>query len=205
MKTKKIVLFDFDGVLVDSFELSYQAAREAGAPVTRERQRKLFEGNLFESLKGLKNLSADHEEQYYKTYTPRLFETAPMEGIAEVLEELGEVYQLVLVSSTISSPIQGYLGMHGLARHFDWVMGGDVHKSKTVKIQMVLKEYKAKSGDCVFITDTLGDMREAAKCEVRSIGVTWGFHEKERLQKGDFFALVDRMEDLPPAVHSFFA
>jgi len=60
---RKIVLFDFDGVIVDSFELSYQTAKEVGSPLTREQQRKLFEGNLFKALEKVKNLSADHEQQ----------------------------------------------------------------------------------------------------------------------------------------------
>lgn len=32
----------------------------------------------------------------------------------------------------------------------------------------------------------------------------WGFHERERVEKGDFFALVDSVEELIPAVQSFF-
>jgi len=70
---------------------------------------------------------------------------------------------------------------------------------------MVLREYKAKPEDCVFITDTLGDMREAARCGVWSIGVTWGFHERERLEKGNFFAIVDKIEELSLTVQSFFS
>ena len=62
-------------------------------------------------------------------------------------------------------------------------MGGDIHRSKVAKIQMILKKHGIKPAEAIFITDTLGDMREAIKCGVLSIGVTWGFHEKERLQK----------------------
>ena len=202
---KKIVLFDFDGVIVDSFDISYQAASKIHPELTREKQKDLFNGNIYdaEGEMGEKNTSPANEV-FFAEYVPRLFDLVPVRGMAEVIEELGEVYQLIVVSSTISSPIQGYLEKYDLARHFDWIMGGDVHKSKTVKIQMVLDQYKARPEDCVFVTDTLGDMREAAICQVSSIGVTWGFHERERLQKGNFFALIDRVEEFIPAVQSFF-
>lgn len=204
MQIQKIVLFDFDGVIVDSSEIGYEITRKAHPQLTREQHKELFEGNIYDEMEKLEKDTPSSEKAFFDEYVPRLFEIDPIEGIAGALKELSNAYQLVVVSSTISSPIQGYLNMHGLARHFDWIMGGDTHKSKTVKIQMVLEEYKARPEEAIFITDTLGDIREAATCKVRSIAVTWGLHEKERLQKADPFALVDRMEDLLPAVHSFF-
>jgi len=203
---KKIVLFDFDGVIVDSFEVSYQAAKEIGSPLTQKQQRKLFENNLFEVIKKLgMSISTKEKEKYYSKYIPKLFETPPIKGMEKILKELRKSHQLIVVSSTISSPINGYLNKYNLAQYFDAIMGGDVHKSKTVKIQMVLEQSKAKPEDCVFVTDTLGDMKEAAQCNVKSIGVTWGFHERERLEKGNFFALVDTVQELSRTIHSFFA
>ena len=79
-------------------------------------------------------------------------------------------------------------------------MGGDIHRSKVAKIQMILKKHGIKPAEAIFITDTLGDMREAIKCGVLSIGVTWGFHEKERLQKGNPFVIVETPQELPKAI-----
>lgn len=202
---KKIVLFDFDGVIVDSFDISYQAASKVHPGLTKEEEKDFFNGNIYDAKgeMGEKDTSAT-DEVFFTEYVPLLFDLVPVKGMAEVIKELSEMYQLIVVSSTISSPIQGYLEKYALARHFDWIMGGDVHKSKTMKIQMVLEQYKARPEDCVFVTDTLGDMREAAVCQVSSIGVTWGFHERERLQKGNFFTLIDRVEEFIPAVQAFF-
>jgi phosphoglycolate phosphatase len=203
---QKIVMFDFDGVLVDSFELSYQAAQSAGSPLSREQQRKIFEGNFYEVLKKLKQtITKQDEKRYYSKYVPALFETPPIEGIEEVLRILSKSFGLVVISSTVSSPIQGYLNTYKLDRYFDWILGGDVHKSKSTKMKMVLQEYKVGPQDCIFITDTLGDMKEAKICNVQSIGVTWGFHEKERLAKGDFFMIIDTVKDLQEAVLASFA
>ena len=196
--SKKIVLFDFDGVIVDSFEIGYQVARKLYPGLTREMEKNFFNGNIYGSVKHIirKNFFTKAEKSFSTEYVPKLLELSPIGGVKKTLGELEKLYQLIIVSSTISSPINEYLNRYNLAQYFDAIMGGDVHKSKTVKIQMVLEQSKAKPEDCVFITDTLGDMKEAAECNVKSIGVTWGFHEKERLEKGNFFALIDTIEEL---------
>ena len=205
--SKKIVLFDFDGVIVDSFEISYQVASTLYPMLTREMVKNFFNDNTYKAkdeLEESKTLSAS-EKTFFEKYVPKVLELSPIKGMKKTLRELGTLYQLIVVSSTISSPINGYLAKYDLAQYFDAIMGGDVHKSKTVKIQMVLDQSKTRPEECVFITDTLGDMKEAAECNVQSIGVTWGFHERKRLEKGNFFALVDTIEELSPAIHSFFA
>ena len=83
-------------------------------------------------------------------------------------------------------------------------MGNDVHKSKVEKIRMVFEEYNIGPNDCVFITDTLGDIYEASRKNVGSIGITWGFHEPERLLRGKPFRLVEESNDLLTTVSDYF-
>ena len=65
---------------------------------------------------------------------------------------------------------------------------------------MVFDEYKIGYKDCIFVTDTLGDIKEAIKCNVQSIAVTWGFQPKERLLKGNPYAIVETPEELFAAI-----
>lgn len=111
---------------------------------------------------------------------------------------------MVVISSTITSPIREFLEGHDLANHFAQIMGNDVHKSKVEKIKMVFEKYSVEANDCVFITDTLGDMREAEKMSVGTIGITWGFHTPETLQHGKPFRLVEKPSDLLVAVADYF-
>lgn len=50
--------------------------------------------------------------------------------------------------------------------------------------------------DAVFITDTLGDIREARECDIDSIAVTWGFHERKTLEKGNPIVIVSDPREL---------
>ena len=203
---KKIVLFDFDGVLVDSYDYSYRISKELSPKLTEDIFRELFEGNIYDGFEKFDGEEIDpSDDPFYKAATPILMQTAPIAGVPEMLKTVNQNHTLIVLSSTISNPIGEYLKKYNLAHYFDAIMGGDVHKSKERKIHMIFEKYVADPADCIFVTDTLGDMKEAAKCSVKSIGVTWGFHEKERMEKGEFFAFVDSVQQIPEAVNTYFA
>lgn len=69
---------------------------------------------------------------------------------------------------------------------------------------MVFAKYGVNSSNCVFITDTLGDLREASHTGVKAIAVDWGFHSRETLLKGEPFAIIDKPEELESAVSNIF-
>ena len=48
----------------------------------------------------------------------------------------------------------------------------------------------------LFITDTLGDIIESNKVGIKSVGVTWGYHTKENLSKGNPFFIAENFDDL---------
>ena len=80
--------------------------------------------------------------------------------------------------------------------YFKEILGLKKHKSKVKKFEYLFQTYKLKSEDCIFITDTLGDILEGNKVNVRTIAVDFGFHEKERLEKGNPFKIISSFEEL---------
>lgn len=198
MKTK-FILFDFDGVIADSFDLAFDTAKTICPAITKEDYQKRFEGNIHD-VKHPEAFHSDdckHDLDWFNIYVPKMKERAKLfSGMSEVILELEKNYMLVIVSSTVTFPIEEFLTLYNLRNHFDWVMGSDVHTSKVEKIKMVFEKYKINSNDCLFITDTLGDMHEAEKMNVPSVGVTWGFCTPETLQKGNPLGLVTTPEEL---------
>ena len=59
--------------------------------------------------------------------------------------------------------------------------------------------------DCVYITDTLGDMREAGAHHMGTIGCSWGVHDRATLERGLPFRIVDQPAELRDAVDDYFA
>lgn len=78
-----------------------------------------------------------------------------------------------------------------LATYFSDILGADTHTSKVIKLQSLLDKYEVNPQNSVFITDTLGDILESNKVGIRSIGVLWGLHDKETLERGDPTIIID--------------
>jgi len=101
----------------------------------------------------------------------------------------------VIVSSSSTKCINDFL-LKEKIDNFSDVLGTDIHKSKIIKINTLLEKYNINPNDAVFITDSLGDILEGNVCGVKSIGVTWGIHPKENLEKGNPIAVISDPRDL---------
>jgi len=203
---KKFVLFDFDGVIADSLALGHDVARQVHPEkeMTVDDYRTLFEGNVYDSLEKAGHQRRD--EEYFAAYAPRMeAEVRIMSGIKDAIDRLAQAYTLTIISSTASDLIHQFLARHELQKYFTAVMGSDVHVSKVRKMSMVFEQYDTSPGQCVFVTDTLGDMREAKAHDVGAIAVAWGWHDRERLEKGIPFRIVETPAELPDAVDDYFA
>lgn len=199
----KFILFDFDGVIADSFDVAFDTVKTICPAITKEDYQKRFEGNIHEVKhpESFHSNECKHDLDWFDIYVPKMKEKAKLfAGMEKLIFGLEKEYMLVIISSTITFPIEEFLALHNLREHFDWVMGSDVHTSKVEKIKMVFDKYSVKPEDCIFITDTLGDIREASKMNVPSIGVTWGFSTPEVLERGNPLKLVDTPDQLASAI-----
>ena len=192
----KLIIFDFDGVLIDTLSICFSLNEEIHKDLSLKEYKSFFEGNIYNNVKRFdgtpKNYRSDFDEQY-KIKTREL--KVPQE-LKVILQDLSLKYTLVIISSTPTPSIKGILDHENILLYFKDILGSDVHKSKILKIQMIFKKYNLSSKDIVFITDTLGDIKEAKKCDVKSIAVTWGFHDKSILEKGNPFRIIDNPQEL---------
>ncbi len=205
---RKCVFFDFDGVIADSFFAAFGTAQKVCKHETEERYREYFEGNIHDAklqLEGFEHDGCMHDLDWWPTFFAAFAKAHPFPGVIRAVQDIGEKYRMAIISSSISSPIMDFLKKYDASTYFEDVFGSDVHTSKVEKMNMLFARYELSPEHCVFVTDTLGDMREATQAGVGSIGVSWGFHEHERLQKGNPFRIVDHPHELPPAVDEYFA
>ena len=184
----KIVFFDFDGVIVDTYSFCFRIV-ESREYITEPDYRRRFEGNVFDADRKFKDPNTKLED-FVHHYTPELMKCEPIEKISKAIKELARKYKLIIISSTETEPIENFLQKTGLRECFIEILGCDVDRSKVNKINQSLENHHSDPSDSIFITDTLGDIREAEKCGVKSIAVTWGYHTKDTLEKGRPHAIV---------------
>lgn len=195
----KFVLFDFDGVIVDSFAPAFSVTKVICPDVTEDDYRRRFEGNINtwqESSHGHSS-KCQHAIDFFSKYLPRMRkEVSVMMGMAEVIAEVSKNFTLVIISSTTTQGIKDFLEDHQLLHYFTEILGNDISPCKTDKMRMIFSTYQIAAKDCLFITDTLGDLKEAEEVNIRTIAVTWGFHSLKTLEKGNPWRIVNTPQEL---------
>ena len=191
---KKVIIFDFDGVIIQTFNLAFERMKHFLPDLTEEKYREMFEDNIYDSWKEAGLDVEKTKKEFFKEYADDVLHLQPVKGMREVLLKFSEQSQLVIISSTRSSVIRGFLELHGLTKFFVEILGSDVSHSKLDKIKQVLKTYNIEPSETIMITDTDGDVEEAKAAGVSAIGVTWGYHSREMLDHAE--VIVDEPKEL---------
>lgn len=205
MKENKLIIFDFDGVIVNTFPFAYEINKKQSG-ITEEEYRKKFEGNIYEAPRTVNEQKIPQATfDFFTHYTPLLMNSDPEVGILGSIRELSEKYTLSIVSSTLTKSIDDYLERVGVRNCFQEILGPDIEKSKVKKINSLLEKYDIASSEAVLITDTTGDIQEAERCGVKSIAVSWGYHPRTTLEKVTVYRIIDKPEELIGAIEDYFA
>lgn len=199
----KLLLFDFDGVVVDSLDVYEGTVRRClekiGRPILKTRADflALYEDNFYASLakRGV-DLATFMAASVDILAQVDYGEMKPYAGLLPVLAELAGEDILVIVSSSDSDDIRLILRLFNLTDYFRDVLGSDVNFSKKEKILQALDKYGTAKEDVWYIGDTTGDIREAKAVGIKTIAVAWGWHSREELAAVGPDYLIDRPEEL---------
>lgn len=198
-KNREMVLFDFDGVIVDSMQMNLDILEKIlGRAFDADEYRQLFTGNVYEKLKAefKELLEGDIQQSFFNEYTKRLLEIAPFSDIDAMLEAAARSRKAYIVTSSLEDTVADYLERHQLAEYFDGIFGMETHTSKVVKFRHLLDKGSMQTDQAVFITDTIGDVLEADEVGIDSIAVTWGFHPKDWIADSPHHTLVESVDEL---------
>ena len=205
---KKIIFFDFGGVIADSFDIAFKVNKIIDPKIVSEKDyRKLFDGNIVDwAIKSTPKEELERiDREFWKRYIPQMKKVKIFPGMKKVITELTKTHILLIISSTIISPIRDFLERNNIYSYFDNIVGNNfIDANKTERMKMVFKEYKIEPKDCLFITDTLGDIKEASSLGVQSVGVAWGFQGKGNLLKGNPVSIAEKPKELLDIVSDYF-
>ncbi len=213
------VLFDLDGVLVDSRAAITgcinHALLEHDLPARPADALHRFIGpslaDAFADLTGHppdSALVASCLGSYRGRYAEAsLRETVVMPGIEIALDELGRRYRLAVATSKPLAFAQPLLGSLGLRSFFTAVAGPDLSvqgESKACTIAAALKML-GRPKRAVMVGDRSHDIAGADANSLPSIGVTWGIGSAEELRKAGAESIVDVPAELAASVRKLLA
>jgi len=199
----KLVIFDFDGVLVNTTELIFKILKDENGNLTLDLFKDFSNGNIHNTIgDAIKNNNFSKPDDYHELYDDGLSTINIHDILRDTILKLKDNYKLSIISSSWGDIISSFLKKENLTNYFDDILGFDIHTSKVVKIKSLLEKYNVLPKDAVFITDSLGDILESNECDVKSIGVTWGLHDKKTLEKGNPVAIIDDPRELLKTIES---
>ena len=218
MNKFKLVIFDWDGTVMDSVpkivNCLRNTARELGIDIPSEQQAKDVIGLslakaaevLFPAHAHLNDeLVAGYKAQYREldvTPTP-LF--ADVETVLKRLSEAG--MQLAVATGKGREGIDRLLNESGLGQYFVNVKCSDDAKSKPSPdmLEQILHEQGIAKRDAVMIGDSQLDMAMANAAGIACIGVSFGAHSPAQLQKHTPLCVVDSYQQLLQVLTTPFA
>lgn len=228
--TIKAVVFDCDGILVDSEPLHYQAFQEVLAPLGLGHDYSMYVERYigFDDREAFVEVFRDADrsidppqlENLIRTKNAALLETiskgvSSFPGVVELVHHLvRRQVPLAVASGALRTEIEGFLRALGLEQCFSIIVAADdVQHSKPDpetyvvalrKLQGRLPIDHLEPGTCVAIEDTPAGIQSAKQAGLFTIGVTHSFNS-DQLHEADFIleTLLDfSLEQLAELVQS---
>lgn len=198
------ILFDLDGVLVDSrvpIVRSYNAALAAhGLPARAEEELHPLIGppihEAFRKLLGVQDVDA-LVAAYRARYRAKMDEeTEVVDGIPELLAGLGA--PAVVATSKPKPLAEPLLEALGLRRHFVAVEGPSLDADSEPKATTIGRALAALPDGArpVMVGERLHDIRGAAAHGLECIGVLWGIGSREELESAGAAAIAETPAEL---------
>ena len=214
----KLCIFDLDGTVLDTVgsiaHYGNLALQKHGIEPIDEKEYKYFAGDgakiLIKRMLHYRSCYSDalhasvfklYNEMYNADVTCK---TVIFDGLCEVLDRLkADGYRFAIVSNkpdfaakTVANALYG-------EGYFDCIVGqkeGSALKPNPGEVFSVMQDLGAKAEDCVYVGDTDTDMLTGKNANLYTIGVLWGFRDREELEKSGADIIVATPAELYQAI-----
>lgn len=213
MKQKKIICFDMDGTLINSFPAHAKAFNKAfkanKLPEQSESdlmklfglEAKVIIKKFFPKI-SIRKLEVCVDDQRKFLQEETYVHTRSIDGAMEALKKLKKEWKLALVSGTFKSGEQLLLKEGGIdQRIFDVVIGGDEVKHEKPSPDLIKKAGTILESEVTWMVgDTIWDVKAGKAAKVRTVAVLTGKTPIEELVKADPTMIIQSVYMLPEAL-----
>jgi pyrophosphatase PpaX len=206
-----VVLFDFDGTVVDSGAIILASFRHATKTVL---ERDLSDSELLaavgtplrEQMRMIDPERADELVAVYRAHNEPLHDgLESFDGMLDVLGQLKrEGRRLGIVTAKRGATVELAFAVLALRDHFDLVVtADDVARNKPAPdpLLVALDRLAAAPEEAAYVGDAPFDIAAAKAAGVYAVAVTWGgIHSEEALRAEDPDAIISTPRELPDVV-----
>jgi phosphoglycolate phosphatase len=221
----KLIIFDFDGVIADTFQQAFEAStlasKEYGFTPFASRQEfyndlnvtaKTAPGlvlNRFQKhgiINGLKGIihqlsnSKKFKHGIVKYFGPLLQNATYFGRIPELLSKLEGKAEMVILSNNQTKGINEFLEKANLAKYFTEVHGFETTMIKTEALEKIVKSRNISLENIVFVTDMKSDIKDAKPLNIPVLAVTYGYNTADKIRKAKPDKMVNTVQEIYPAI-----
>ena len=207
MKNKSLIIFDWDGTLMDSVGLIVDAMRYAaekhGLTVTDEATKSIIGIALVDAFPLLFPNDSDKYDELLATYSEYYVKHCDndklFDGIKELIQDLhAQDKILAIATGKKRQGLQRVLPNSGIAPFFTVTKTADetAGKPNPLMLEQILVETGTRIENAVFIGDSIHDIRMANNIGMDSIAVSYGCEKADVLAKEHPTKLVTTINEL---------
>lgn len=210
MTAPEIVVFDWDGTLVDSEQhivasIRYAASKLALPDLEHDCVKQIIGLGMQEALLTLyQDLSSEQVKSMRKHYSEHFFKTQTgaanlFSGVHETLTELRRKgLRLAVATGKSRNGLDKALKSTGLGGYFDIERCADESRSKPdpLMLRQIADHYQSDFGAMIMVGDTSYDMQMAAEVEMPALAVSYGVHVESRLREHQPLAVIDHISEV---------
>lgn len=210
----KAVIFDLDGTLADTLtSITYCTNRslaQHGLPSFTPQDYRYFVGDgaamlIQRALERCGNNAMEQFDEVLATYTENfredcMYEVNPYPGVTALLEELKARGIKICVLSNKPHPNTVHVVETLFGRGFFDIVQGQTpeirRKPDPSGVYKILEKLQLKKEDVLYVGDSCVDMDTGKAAGVMTVGVLWGFRDREELEEHGADALVAKADEL---------
>lgn len=193
-----------DGVLFDSEAVAVQSLMYQYPGMTKEMQKEVLTGNFHEEIAKITILKIEETEEEksdrQRKYAEDKAKSPMYDGIKELLTNLHkDGYTIAMNTSALDRNCIPLIEGAGITNFFDFIATAELSRSKVEKFKIIKNKYGVEESNMLFVTDTLGDIREADLAGVPTVAVTWGAHDRSYFSRephDNLIGIVDTVSEL---------
>lgn len=209
----KGVIFDFDGVIIDSFGVQEKALLESYQMIVGKGKPSLeeffgYSGDSLENIFHHMNLPLAMIEPYKKISRENIDCIVVFDGIIELLGSLQlQGYKIGLCTGKNRERTIEILDYLKLSKYFDVVIcSDDVENPKPApdSLALAIQLLNLDKNNTVMVGDAPNDIKCAKNLDVKSIAAAWGKMERKMLEKEQPDCIVDNVYEFQDKLELLF-
>jgi HAD superfamily hydrolase (TIGR01509 family) len=205
----KGIVFDFDGTIVDSMQMVFNALNEA----LKKKSLPTIEAELLGRMAGLpvsdiistkthitESTAKEIERDVFESYTAfcrtRCQLLPHVENTLKTLKS--KQIKIGLLTTTPSKPLKAVVNKFSLKDYFDIMIAKEDAKNKPNPegLNKIITEFELKKDECLYVGDSPIDILTGKAAGIRTIAVTTGIATIEQLKEAKPDAIIPNLEKL---------